>query len=53
MTISLLGHSTIQITLDLYCHVTDDTLEIEMSKFELGANAQANYNNQQIGIKVV
>lgn len=49
----LLGHSTIQITLDLYCHVTDDTLEIEMSKFELGANAQANYNNQQIGVKVV
>ena len=49
----LLGHSTIQITLDLYCHVTDDTLEIEMSKFEFGANAQVNYNNQQIGVKVV
>ena len=49
----LLGHSTIQITLDLYCHVTDDTLEIEMSKFEFGANAKANYNNQQIGVKVV
>ncbi len=32
-----LGHSTLQMTMDLYCHVTDDTLFMEMSKFE---NAQ-------------
>ena len=49
----ILGHSTIQITLNLYCHVTDDTLISEMSKFENGANAQINYDNQQIGVKVV
>ena len=49
----ILGHSTIQITLNLYCHVTDDTLISEMSKFENGANAQTNYDNQQIGVKVV
>ncbi len=31
---SILGHSTIQITLNLYCHVTEDTLVEEMKKFE-------------------
>lgn len=30
----ILGHSTIQITMNLYCHVTDDMLISEMSKFE-------------------
>ena len=33
----ILGHSTIQITLNLYCHVTDDMLVSEMSKFESGS----------------
>lgn len=32
----ILGHSSIQITMNLYCHVTDDTLIAEMSKFEAG-----------------
>lgn len=32
----ILGHSTIQITMNLYCHVTDDMLISEMSKFEEG-----------------
>lgn len=32
----ILGHSSIQVTLNLYCHVTDDTLDSEMSKFEAG-----------------
>ena len=30
----ILGHSTIQLTMNLYCHVTDDMLISEMSKFE-------------------
>ena len=30
----ILGHSSINITMDLYCHVTEDTLVYEMSKFE-------------------
>lgn len=30
----ILGHSTLQMTMDLYCHVTDDTLFEEMRKFE-------------------
>lgn len=33
----ILGHSSLQLTMDLYCHVTDDTLFAEMAKFE---NAQ-------------
>ena len=45
----ILGHSTIQITMNLYCHVTDDMLISEMSKFEAGANN----DNQPIGVKVV
>ena len=32
----ILGHSTIQLTMNLYCHVTDDMLISEMSKFEEG-----------------
>lgn len=32
----ILGHSSIQITMNLYCHVTEDTLISEMSKFEAG-----------------
>ena len=45
----ILGHSTIQITMNLYCHVTDDMLISEMSKFEAGTNNE----NQPIGVKVV
>ena len=33
----ILGHSTVHITLNLYCHVTDDTLISEMCKFEAGS----------------
>ena len=33
----ILGHSTIQLTMNLYCHVTDDMLVSEMSKFESGS----------------
>ena len=33
----ILGHSTIQLTMNLYCHVTDDMLVSEMSKFENGS----------------
>lgn len=32
----LLGHGALQMTMDLYCHVTDDTLLLEMQKFERG-----------------
>ena len=45
----ILGHSTIQITMNLYCHITDDMLISEMSKVEAGANN----DNQSIGVKVV
>ena len=30
----LLGHGTLQMTMDLYCHVTEDTLFLEMETFE-------------------
>lgn len=30
----ILGHSTLQLTMDLYCHVTEDTLFEEMERFE-------------------
>lgn len=30
----ILGHSTLQMTMDLYCHVTDDTLFEEMKKMD-------------------
>ncbi|MCD7762721.1 MAG: site-specific integrase [Lachnospiraceae bacterium] len=30
----ILGHKTLQITMDLYCHVTNDTLFSEMKKME-------------------
>ena len=30
----LLGHNSLQMTMDLYCHVTEDTLFLEMEKFE-------------------
>ena len=28
------GHASLQMTMDLYCHVTDDTLYKEMQKME-------------------
>lgn len=31
----ILGHNSLQMTMDLYCHVTDDTLFDEMSKMEV------------------
>lgn len=31
----LLGHGTLQMTMDWYCHVTDDTLFEEMQKYEM------------------
>ncbi len=31
---AIMGHSDISITMNLYCHVTDDTLVSEMEKFE-------------------
>lgn len=41
----ILGHSTLQMTMDLYCHVTDDSLFAEIRKME---------NNVKInGVKVV
>lgn len=30
----ILGHGTLQMTMDLYCHVTEDTMFEEMKKFE-------------------
>lgn len=30
----LLGHATLQMTMDTYCHVTEDTLFEEMEKME-------------------
>lgn len=30
----ILGHGTLQMTMDLYCHVTEDTMFEEMQKFE-------------------
>lgn len=31
----ILGHSTLQMTMDLYCHVSNDTLFSEMKKMEI------------------
>lgn len=36
----LLGHSSINITMNLYCHVTEDTLLSEMKKFEASSGHQ-------------
>lgn len=30
----ILGHSTLAMTMDLYCHVTDNTIKAEMAKME-------------------
>lgn len=34
----IMGHASISITMNLYCHVTEDTLFAEMKKFESGEN---------------
>lgn len=47
----ILGHSSVNITMNLYCHVTEDTLMSEMSKFE--AEEPEKDVNRQIGVKVV
>ena len=51
----ILGHSTIQLTMNLYCHVTDDMLISEMSKFENEGRHETwtSHANEQIGVKVV
>ena len=49
----ILGHSTIQLTMNLYCHVTDDMLVSEMSKFESGANKNPEGIIPINGVKVV
>ncbi len=36
----IFGYSTIQLTMNLYCHVTDDMLISEMSKFEAGSKGR-------------
>lgn len=49
----ILGHSTIQLTMNLYCHVTGDMLISEMSKFENGANENPEGAIPIVGVKVV
>ena len=36
----ILGHSAVHITMNLYCHITEDMLISEMSKIENGARTQ-------------
>ena len=45
----ILGHSSVNITMNLYCHVTEDTLISEMSKFE--AEESEKGVNRRIGSK--
>lgn len=47
----ILGHSSVNITMNLYCHVTEDTLISEMSKFE--AEESEKGVSRRIGVKVV
>ncbi|WP_330412913.1 tyrosine-type recombinase/integrase [Dorea formicigenerans] len=46
----IMGHSSVNITMNLYCHVTEDTLFTEMEKFEAGSQNDTNVPN---GVKVV
>lgn len=46
----ILGHSSVNITMNLYCHVTEETLFAEMEKFEVGGQKD---NENSIGVKVV
>ena len=45
----ILGHSSVNITMNLYCHVTEDTLISEMSKFEVEESEKG--VNRRIGNK--
>lgn len=36
---TILGHSTLAITMDTYVHITDDEKEKEMKKFEVAFGA--------------
>ena len=47
----ILGHSSVNIIMNLYCHVTEDTLISEMSKFE--AEESEKGVNRRIGVKVM
>lgn len=41
---------SVDMTMNLYCHVTDDTLFAEMEKFEAWSQTDTDYSN---GVKVV
>ena len=45
-----MGHSSVNITMNIYCHVTEDILFTEMEKFETGSQNDTNVLN---GVKVV
>lgn len=47
----ILGYSSVNITMNLYCHVTEDTLISEMSKFEADESEEG--FGRRIGVKVV
>ena len=47
----IMGHSSVNITLKLYCHVTEETLFDEMGKFEAGTLEKG--VEPQLGVKVV
>ena len=46
----IMGHSSVNITMNLYCHVTENTLFTEKEKFEVGSRSDTNDQN---GVKVV
>ena len=46
----IMGHSSVNITMNLYCHVTEDTLFSEMQKFESGVGTADNISD---GVKLV
>lgn len=46
----IMGHSSVNITMNLYCHVTEDTLFSEMQKFESGVGTAYNISD---GVKFV
>lgn len=45
----IMGHSSVNITMNLYCHVTEDTLFSEMQKFESGVGTADNISD---GVKI-
>lgn len=46
----IMGHSSVNITMNLYCHVTENTLFSEMQKFESGVGTADNISD---GVKLV